>query len=53
MADEKLGKEILSYINSLLQQRERLLRNGWEETSESIKKALDSFLVHLRVDLSP
>ncbi len=53
MADEELNKEILSYINSLLQQREKLLRNGWEETAESIKKALDSFLVHLRVDLSP
>ena len=46
-------EELLKYINGLLAERKKLLQSGWEELSENLKKALDTFALHLKVDFAP
>ncbi len=50
---EKFEEELLKYINGLLEERRKLLQSGWEELAQNIKKALDNFSLHLRVDFAP
>ncbi len=50
---KNLEEEILKYINEVLEERKKLLESGWEEFSRNLKKALDSFALHLKVDFAP
>ena len=50
---EKFEEQLLKYINGLLDERKKLLQSGWEELSENVKKALDAFALHLKVDFAP
>ncbi len=50
---KNLEEEILKYINGVLEERKKLLESGWEEFSQNLKKTLDSFALHLKVDFAP
>ncbi|GEM_PF-2459793 len=51
--EKKIEEAILKYINGILEERKNLIQSGWEEFSENLKKALDSFALHLKVDFAP
>lgn len=53
MEKEEIRRELLNYFNALLEKRQALLARGWENFTEAIKKALDDFSIHMKVDLSP
>ncbi len=53
MEREEIRRELLNHFNALLEKRQALMARGWEDFTEAIKKALDDFSIHIKVDLSP